>query len=81
MLEATDKVAQARITASENYKNHIYDVARSCRVQKEVQLKKVVYVYLLINFAFYAPNKFYFAVCTSFFTNLVKFAPYRLKVS
>jgi len=41
LLEATEKAAQIRINGSENYKNNIYEAAKTCKTQKENQLKKV----------------------------------------
>nr|XP_009857655.1 F-BAR and double SH3 domains protein 2 isoform X2 [Ciona intestinalis] len=40
VLEATDKAGQARIAASEYYKNNIYEAAKNCKAQKDVHLKK-----------------------------------------
>uniref|UniRef100_H2YMG2 Uncharacterized protein n=1 Tax=Ciona savignyi TaxID=51511 RepID=H2YMG2_CIOSA len=40
LLEATDKAGQARITASEYYKNNVYEAAKNCKAQKDAQLKK-----------------------------------------
>ena len=41
LLDATESAAQARISGSENYKNHIYEAAKNCKNQKDIQLKKV----------------------------------------
>jgi len=40
-LAATEQIALSRISQAENYKNNIYEEAKACRTQKEIQLKKV----------------------------------------
>ncbi|CAK8686391.1 unnamed protein product [Clavelina lepadiformis] len=40
VLDATDKAGQARINASENYKNNIYEAAKNFRTHKDINLKK-----------------------------------------
>lgn len=58
-LEGTVQVTQSRISACENYKVQVADPAKTVRLQKEQQLRKVIQLNLTTPLRFQSLVSFY----------------------